>query len=48
MDVKLVGDMVVMYLDVIRVKVVELVNVDMVVLVMEVIDHGDWKWNLDL
>ena len=47
-DVQLVSGMVVMDLDVVKVEGIELANVDVVALVMEVIDHGDWKWNLDL
>ena len=43
MDVQLVGGVVVMDQVVITLNVVELVNVEMVVLVVEVIDHGDWK-----
>ena len=45
-DVQLVGGMVVVNLDVIEMKVVELVNVNMVVPAMEVIDHGSLKWIL--
>ena len=45
-NVQLVGGVVVVDLDVIKVKVVEMVNVDMVVLVMSVADHGSWKWIL--
>ena len=42
-DVQLVGGVVVVDPVVITLNVVELVNVEMVVLVVEVIDHGDWK-----
>ena len=45
-NVQLVGGVVVVDLDVIKVKVVEMVNVDMVVLVMSVAGHGSWKWIL--
>ena len=45
-NVQLVGGVVVVDLDVIKVKVVKMVNVDMVVLVMSVADHGSWKWIL--
>ena len=45
-NVQLVGGVVVVDLDVIKVKVVKMVNVDMVVVVMSVADHGSWKWIL--